>query len=458
MVKMAKIDTKHKLYNKWLPVWQKVRASAEGQESIKKGGETYLKKLNGQDATSYQNYLDRAQFTNFTGRTIEIAKGQLFRKNPIIEGLEEEEIANIDLEGQSLFYFSKNMTSEVMTNNRYGVLVDYSDILNRPYLTTYKAEEIINWKTEIVNGVKSLVLVVLEGMTDMSDDLFETNEEQIWRVLSLEDNTYYVREYIKGDKTKDEYLLLNEYIPLMNGKPLDYIPFFPITSNGVDTNITNARMLDFANVNLGHYKNSADFENMLHWTGAKTIYTKGFGNNVVPLGGSFDLPVDGDAGVLEASSDSGLKDEMKHKEEQMAAMGTSLISGRGRYVQSAETSTIQSQGEYATLADIATSLSDAMTKVLKVFAEWAGRDNKDVAIEYNKDYELSKIDPQSLTAYIGAVQGGYMSYETFFYNMKNKEIYPEGWTLEDEMEAIQKGQEQLVIEEEPEQGQVNELE
>jgi hypothetical protein len=446
----VQVDHKHKLYKKWVHIWEKTRDGFQGEDTVKSKNTTYLPKLGGQDDKSYEAYLDRARYINYTGRTANIAIGQLFRKLPQVMGITEEARKNVDLTGRSFYYFSKELAKEVLITNRVGVLVDYSDEQGRTYLTQYKAEEIINWKTQVIGGLTQLSLVVLEGVVNDSEDVFKCKEQTEWRVLILEEGVYYVRDYIKKETSANsfEFVLVREFIPKMNGKTMDFIPFYFITNQGITFEISSSPMLDFVNVNLGHYKNSADYENMLHWTGAKTIIVKGWDDSkVFPVGGCAKMPTDGDAKFLEAASDSGLKDELVHKEEQMAAMGTSLISGKGRYVQSAETSRIQSQGEYATLADISNALSDSMTIVANVMAEWDGNTDE-INIEYNGDFELSEVDPQTLTSFMGAVQAGYMSWETYFYNMQNKELYPDGWTIKDEQKSIEETQESIVIEEE----------
>lgn len=444
------VDTQHSEYTNNKTIWQKVRDACDGQEAVKSAGEDYLPQLNGQDDKAYDAYRLRAQYINFTGRTLDISLGQLFRKPPTgLDEIDAEIIDNINLSGQSFFYFSRNIASEVFKTNRAGVLVDWSDDLSRPYLTMYRAEEVINWRVSNINGNNALSLVVLHGKKEKPlADIFRIELVDVWRVLLIEEGKYIVRDY---SKDTEGFKIDAEFVPLMNGAPLDFIPFYFVSTFGNSVEIHKPPLLDFANVNLGHYKNSADFENLLHWTGAKTVVTVGYGKNVVPIGGAFDLPEGGNAFFLEASSDSGLKEEMKHKEEQMAAMGTAIISGKGRYVASAETSKITSEGEYATLADIANSMSDSMSIIMSTLDMWAGGSGE-IQVEYNTDYEAAKVDPTVLMQFMAAVQGGAMSWETFFYNMQTMELYPDGWTIEEERASIESS---MPIEEEPQLTGIN---
>jgi len=61
----------------------------------------------------------------------------------------------------------------------------YSQELNRAYVAGYKAEDILNWRTSLVNGRPVLSLVVLrEVVADShSDDGFKCGEVEQLRVL-----------------------------------------------------------------------------------------------------------------------------------------------------------------------------------------------------------------------------------------------------------------------------------
>ncbi|MDD4689060.1 MAG: DUF4055 domain-containing protein [Eubacteriales bacterium] len=439
------INTKCDEYNKWSFIWKKTRDGIEGQEVVKKNRETYLPMLNGQTPESYNAYLKRAMYVNFSSRTMSASLGQLFRKNPIIKDVDDDILDNINLAGSSFNYFFKNIAKEIMAVNRVGILLDYSVDQLRPYLTSYQSESIINWRVEIIEGIEKLSMVILEGEKNVIDtkDKYKIKQVNVWKELFLDGNVYKVQNWIKNDK--DEFVFDgDEIIPLINGKVFNYIPFYILTSNGITHKITKSSMVDFVNLNYGHYVNTADYENMLHWTGAKTVITRGWGDKAFPIGGAADFPIEGGAVFLEASSDSGLKEELRHKEEQMAALGSQIISGKGRYVASAETSRISSEGEYATLSDISKSLSDSASLIMSDLNAWSGK-NQMAEIEFNTDFEVEKIPQGKLIELMGAVQSGFMSMETFYYQLKSYEVYPVNWSYDDEIKAIEESMQKQVV-------------
>lgn len=443
------VNSKNPEYNKWSRIWDKTRDGISGQEAVKDKGSTYLPKHDGQSDASYNAYKTRAQYINFVGRTLNVFIGQLFRKNPMGLDALKDYTDNINLSGSSFYYFSRDIARETMSTNRVAVLVNYSEFQKRPYLTMYQSESIINWQTEIIDSVEKLSRVILEGKIDVvnTEDIYQPKQKTIWKELYLEDGICKSREWERIEKgSKDEFKIIDnsESIPLMNDKPLTDIPIFFITSNGINTKLSKSLMTDFVNMNLGHYINSADNENRLHYTGAATAILRGWSKDkAFPIGGAAEFSESGGAEWMTVASDAGLKEEMRHKEEQIAALGSSVLSGKGRYVASAETANITSEGEYATLGDISKALSDCMTIIMSFFAEWAGV-TEEIKIEYNSDFKVNKIDPQMLTVLMGAVQSGRMSEEVFFYNLQGYEMYPEGLTFEDEQAAIEEDQKKVI--------------
>lgn len=445
------VDYKRPEYIEYNEMWTKCRDVLEGgTESIKGKGTTYLPQLPGQNDVEYLAYKTRAQFVNYSSRTLQASIGQLFRKNVLYNEFDYPEwMEDIDLSGTPIDYFNRMIASEVFTTNRIGVLVDYSEIAKRPYLTAFKAETIINWRLDNIDGKLQPSLIVLAGEVQEPDpkDKFKTTTKKVWKELSLENGIYTVQDWeqVKGKNGKEEIVPVNEpYRPMIQGKFFSFIPFYVITSDGLTTELLRPVLMDLININLGHYINSADYENACHFTGANTIVTRGWGNNPFPVGGCADFPIDGGAEVLQAGENSMLMQAMKQKEEQMTVIGSAVLANRGRYIQSAETSRLNTSGEYATLADISIALSNAMTDILKLFALWGGKTADKITVKFNSDFEIEPLNSQDLTSWMGAVQSGFMSWDTFYYNMNQREAYPAGWTLEQEQEAIKKGEEERV--------------
>ena len=432
------INTRHRLYNDNLDLWEKVRDACEGEDTIKLKSEKYLPKPSGMESGTYNNYLARAKYVNYSGKVLSNAIAQIFRLNPVITDFDEVIQEDIDLQGRSLPSFSRQLLNEIMLTNRAGVLIDWSDEQSRPYLSMFKAENIINWRLE----KNKPVLIVLEGTIEKPDPVnpYLVNLEKMWKELYIEEGIYKVRDWQEFRDTQTNTMnavIVAEYEPMINDKHFDFIPFFCITTLGDTLEVLKSPLLDLANLNLGAYINSADYENMLHWSSARTIITNQLGDTDFHIGGVVDFPIGGGASYLETKSDALILEELRHKEEQMAVLGSSLLSGKGRYVASAQTAEINSDGEHASLSDVSTSLSEVMTYVLRIVMQWLRNDSTETSIEYNTVFKQTGFQPNELTTYIQAVAQGVLSFDAFYSIMESREIYPADWTLEMEKALLE---------------------
>lgn len=197
---------------------------------------------------------------------------------------------------------------------------------------------------------------------------------------------------------------------------------------------------DLINVNLSHFKKSADYENGLHWTGVPTPWSQGADpeteivNGVevakpLKLGGTIviNLPAGASLHYLEFSGSgcSQLANAMLADEERMAILGARIISQEKKGVEAAETAKIHRAGENSVLAEFAITLSKIFTKLLKIYLEWSlGAEFADdeIKVVFNTDYEVSTMDPSQLTALVALWQSGGIAKSDLFKNLKEGEI------------------------------------
>lgn len=299
----------HPDYTRKCGVWETCRDATEGQEAVKGKGERYLPKMNGQSAQEYENYLNRALYYNATGRTVQSYNGMIFRKDPIIkvfnkDGEEatdfnkKEYFKSVTNKGKSLTDLLHDVVDEVIQTNRVGILVDYPDETEfgsvssmtkydkerlgwRPMLTKYKAESIVNWQYMYVGTTPVPVMyVVKEEVWDYDGGIFPTKAD-IYRVMALEPyvefeggptEVRYMQVTFKegivsvSGKPDEKKLILSEKVyPKKDAKYMNFIPFYILTDRGIDfETLDNPMIYDLAELNISHYKNSADLENELH--------------------------------------------------------------------------------------------------------------------------------------------------------------------------------------------------
>lgn len=448
------VDSQHSEYKKRLPQWKRCRDTIDGTDAVKGNKTIYLPSLGGQSDDEYTAYLMRALFYGASGRTVQGLMGAVFRKDYNVQYPFDEQLEDITPSGLALKEFSRTVIREVLTTGRLGLLVDVSD--QRPYTSTYSAENIINWQVMKIAGRSQLSMVVLKETYEQErdNDIFTTDTKPQYRVLSLEFQNgggykYKQDIYRKVEAHgKEEWVLVpgKTIYPSRSGVPFDYIPFQFINMHDLTTCTDKPPLKELVDVNLSHYRTSADLEHGAHFTALPTPWIAGFdakneyriGSGVAWVSGDTDAKV----GMLEYTGQGlkALEERLGKKETMMAVLGARMLEEPKRAVEAADTQKLRRSGETGSLAAIVGTASDGIKQILKWMAEWSGASEaqlKEIEFELNSDFYDIEMDPQQLTALMGAVQSSHISQDTFLWNLKTGEILPPGRTIEEEKDLIQ---------------------
>ena len=466
------ITTKHPLLIECMGKINRARDAYKGTDAIKDskplysndvGGkdEEYLPKLSGQERAEYQSYKKRAVFYAAMARTVIALVGAIDRKPPEIDGADdlEEFLKDVTGTGVSFDEFLKSVETEIMISGRAVICVDRKNSQdNRPYLVWYKSEDVTNWFTEQYTDFDQR----LSGMVFREDylDIDPNNKyHQIpmvqYREFTLVGDNVQVNIWRKDLKAEEKGGNLNDvkfeifetYSITNRGKGLGFIPCVPIVCDGSPFDIPKPPLLDLVDINLAHYRNSADYEHGMHWTALPTPWFSGLNDReskiTIGSGTAIILPdPSSQAGFLEFSG-AGLAriaDALDHKEALMSSLGARMLSSRMDQSTSAEVARINVSGETAALSNIAKSISRGMTRLLRMVSIWENNKNPDgITVHLNEDYIDTKLAATDLTALISAYQGGVMSLDTLLWNMDQGERLPIGRSIEEEIELIDAG-------------------
>lgn len=444
------------------PYWKFCRDVIAGSDTVKNGGTEYLPKPSGMKQSDYDSYVKRAEFYPATGRTHENLKGFLLMKK--IQKICPEEMLdylnNVDGHGTNLDEFAGKIIDDCLITNWGGILVDAPEGKGEsiaqaeleglfPYLSYYPAEQIINVDYTTKNRNKILSLVVLKETTQKTTkDRFVKEKVTQYRVLEIDEKTGYYKQTLYDDKEK----LVSEIVPLKAGKPMTDIPFYFLPNEKPQIPM----LKNLADINIAHYRKSADLENGAHWTGVPTPYCLGWqpdttkidddGNEVpadpICLGGSeFIFFPDGrQVSYLEFTGQGCnlLREMMNDDEDRMAKLGARIIATETKGVESVETAKIHRAGENSILSTFANKISDVLTKAVRTYLEWtvAREIPEDLYIRINTDYNVEGIEPAKLTALVSLWQSGGISKRTLFSNLQEGEVIDSDKTFEDEQEEI----------------------
>lgn len=405
-----------------LPQYEVVTDAVAGSTAVKAKKTKYLPMPNAADASNenqhrYKSYLTRAMFYGVTGRTLRGLTGQIFMRDPVIETPESMKplVEDTNGEGVSLVQLAKKIANYVISCGRAGLFVDYPETNGqvtqkqleddgiRPTITGYDGRQIINWRTRKRGALSVLNLVVLEENYIKSDDGFEVKLDTQWRVLKLSDTDEYSVEIWRKEATRN-YTLYKSYVPRdASGSPFKDIPFCFIGAENNDSDIDPVPLFDLADMNMGHYRNSADHEENLFLcaqatpviTGLTEAWADKYFKEGVGLGSraAIPLPQGGDAKLMQAEEVSALSTEMEHKERQMVALGAKLVEQK-TVQRTATEAGLEEASESSTLSNISNNLSLGFTWALGWGAMFIGVPETGIKFEANSDFDISKMSPE----------------------------------------------------------------
>lgn len=448
------INSTHPEYKQYIDRWQKCRDTYAGEEAVKAKNDTYLPMLSSMKSVKDEKYLSykaRAMFYSATSRTVEGLVGMAMRKPYKAEFPSQYEHLEEDFNngGMTLENFIKLLLSEVCLTARAGLLVDYAAIDKRPYTALYPAENITNWE---YNEAGKLSLVVLREYEETKDpdDKYVTIVTEMYRELYLEggDGFFNVSEWREDPNKKGMFVEKKLEQPGIREQGMPDIPFVFVNSKATDVTIQKPPLLDMINVNLSHYRTSADLEHGRHFTALPTPYIFGIetkdeeGNSQPIMIGSETCIVSedpaGSAGYMEFTGQglAALERAMTEKADYMVILGATLLQSQKKAAETAETARLNKSGDSSTMVSIITAVESGIQQAIDLMLMYESATENAVTIEMNTDLLDSTIDPQTLTALLASWQAGGISHETYLYNVKQGELMADDVSVEDELGRI----------------------
>lgn len=415
------VDSLHPDYEKMLPEWQLVLAATRGQREVKALGRAVLPPIGrgDEDKESYKNYLMRAVYTNFTGRTQAGLVGAAFRrdlKSDLPSSLQYLE-SDADGNGQSIAQYAKRVLSTLMSTGREILLTDYPQVEYgltqeeivkidaKAYIKHYSAMSCINWKTGTFGGVNKLTLVVLKENINASGEEFGHDMSCQYRVLRLTDGIYTQQVYsdVEGKLVGGEVITPRK----ADGSAWDCIPIVFIGGQSNDVAVDDIPLADIAHVNLAHFRNSADLEENCMIHGQLTLgiasslsyeqFEKANPNGIAVGSKSGHFLGDNGSFTSVQADPNQLADKlMERKEDQMRKLGAKMIEQRSGN-QTAEAARIDAAGEGSVLSDLVSNVEAAFNLSIGWCGEFMG-ESVEEPLEFNRSFFDESVDPQMIIA------------------------------------------------------------
>lgn len=472
---VAQVQTQNAEYTKFYPKWEKIR-NVLANDVVK-----YLRNVGATEKdTEYakqrqKDYEEGVYFLNFTSTTVESQNGSLYTSEPDIkvDSVHPEMsylVNDVDGSGVHLIQQVKDASYDACSIGR-GLLLpdmpatdgntsaaDQTSGKASPRIIYYPAESILDWRTEMVNGVKKLVWVKLvEQITNQVDEFTIVNEFQ-YRILAINSDGHYTQRVIvrnsKDNSNQEQAFVDLEYNPnsdnggtpvKQNGKFIDYIPAYFIGSKNNDIGVDEPPVYSLACLNIAHYRDTADNQEqlfvcsqvMLALYPAEGMSAQEFNEynpNGIKFGSRQGITLaGGKAELLQAQSTNAISAAIKEKEQQAISIGASITQPQSQVT--ATTARIQRGAAVSVLSSIADNVSDAYTKALKECARFLGLDDSDIYLCLHKNFFWEEATPQQRAQWFAEINSGILPKSAYYtWLRKRGEIDLTDQEIADELE------------------------
>lgn len=428
---------RHEIAARW-DQWELIRDCLDGEVAVKSKGLKYLpyptsKRVTNKefDEHRYENYKSRAVFFNAVSRTLHDLMAQVFVKSPVFNVNEDDPVLkslidNASGDGVTLNQTSNSLLQQVLSYAYCGLLVnvpdykqlsirDYEDLKYKPTIEVVSPFNIRNFKYSTISGKEVLSLLVLEQSFILYDNdgfeikrkpqitVFTNNGEHVSRIIYLEGDS--------GWKTVESKILLD-----IKGKPVKEIPFFFLGSDNNNPYPDNPIMYDLASLNISHYRNSADYEEMLFIAGQPTLVLSGLkvdknkASSDLQLGSHSAILLDngGTSSLMQIKSDSGLSENLERKEKLMAKIGAKFLD-TSHVSKTATQVKLENPSQGSILGKCAINVSDVIKKSLIYVHSLLNLNSDDVDFQLNTDFEYNKLSSDNLQFALNCYNDGVLT-------------------------------------------------
>lgn len=425
------------IYNDLKPDWMRIKDFIKGERQVKNTAvqNEYIVLPAGieKNTPKARAYVQRGFFPELSSAALNEANGRIFQQEPVIPEADKLEpfgkgfYENTDGAGTSLPEMIVKVVNNLNSTTRCGILVDYAGTGNymneaerqasddRIVWSFYDTLDIVSVRTNQAGKI-----IKVELAEKIQDDYITLEGEEkihdVRRVLYIDaDIGIYkqrIYEYVSENSKWQQFG--EEIIPLMNGRPLDYIPFVIFNGKTNNAEVYKPRLLDMVETVNSIYKNWTDLEHMIYNICTPVRYGTGVSGddlaNIQQAGPTKFWNIanpEAKLGVLDIQG-SGLTFAMENIANKLK------IAERLGYVfldsgaKTATQSMIETTGRIITLSDVAKSVAHGIMKCLEISMIWVkGSYNKEeMQVVINIKTDDSVFEANNLSALIQSYMSG----------------------------------------------------
>ena len=351
----------------------KVAALLSGTDGMRRQGERYLPRFAGETPTEYRVRLNRSWLYPEFERLVKDYTGRVLGNSPVYPELNAywaEWVKRADPHGRSLHQVLREGFQYAVADGMAFGIVDTpfrpaeetgEDALERrPWIEIFKAERLVNWKGEMVNGR----MLLTELRIDPGD---KTRREYL-----LQDGRVALTVF---DETEGGYVERERFI---YPPAIDQIPAVPLYTNRVEFWMAEPPLMSVADMNIVHYQITSDYTNILTLVGCPFIWGQNIkpGTRVSPNKTVFvegNNPVSMQFLELKGSSVPELVKRIQELEAKMEQEGIRNISAQIPN-QTATEAGLQAEREGSRLKVMSGDYQSGVNELMRIVAKFAGNE------------------------------------------------------------------------------------
>lgn len=430
--------------------WAVIDAVRGGTPEIRANGEAYLPLEPFEKPEAYKRRLKRATLTPWYTRLVRGLVGMVLRKPVTVLDVSDrvqEDLDNINLLGDDLNSFSREVFEAAIDYGYTGLFVDYTRvegaqtlaeemaIAPRPYWIHYTAPEIIGFRYSMAGNRRVFTQLRIRCNEIKPDGDFGEKEVEQIKVYDLADGG--VVQWRLFEEVDSRWEAVDSGV-----LSLPVIPFTFVYTNTKKALVVQPPMLEVAYLNIKHLQLSADLDHALHISANPKFCLFGYD----PENGDIVASVD-EALIFEnvegraewvappPTSFDSLEKRIDKTEEQMAVLGLSTMVGQKNVGESAEAKKLdRTQGD-SIMAVISQGLQDAFDLCLEFHAAYLSEEPG--TCQVNRNYDVASLDPQAIAAFSNLHSKGQISLETLLGLLKRGEIFEDEFDIEEELKLIE---------------------
>jgi len=451
------VNTPHPDYSARVNLWKMIRDAIEGERVVKDAGPDYLPIPPGMPSTPnmlldsgskavaiasdpYTFYLGFAEFPEIVEPALAGFQGVIHDRNATVKIPSPFDYLYETCcpDGTSLDSLWSLITSEVMTVGRIGLLIDVDESDQKLRIIGYSIENIINWREKsprLGGGVEFLVLREPQQVISEKDE-FTTVNVLRYRELRVNNGVYQSRLWEEKIGPKGErYFSVVPTIGsqggsveelsgwntiIVNGRPLNFIPFVSINAMDPGMAYGPIPILPLVRRAYSIYRKTADYNRALYIKGDPQICIAGIDAAEAPrkVGGdgiwtfpnpdakAWYLDIDGQGIPL-------MRQSIRDEYERFDMEGGKLLASDKTAPESGTALKQRQQAQQVNLKNVITNVGRTFEEILKQLVLLDGGNPEELMFMPDTDFAEPTMSAQELLTLTTAKNNGApISYES----------------------------------------------